>query len=492
MNSQNQNILLKENFAKLSSLQKGRLVSVYKNSPLILKLIKFIEKQKETNFNTRACIQYVYDTDANKADYKTIENRFFKLRKKLIDGLSKNKTDNKQAHAPDEELELRACIDLFNEGQKNLSYKRLEILENTCWEKNIFELLPRIIDRLIFCNQSFNTLEKNAALYKRCDLAIKLNATTQQVLKNVRRVYEINYLKGISAANNELRFIKKAADRYKQYPRFNFIYHYVSLYYKLGSSEYINKMAVLGKHHSSLKKIYQTAGRMTVFYIPNYVYYQEVHLKEISMFYYYNRCDFEEAYRESGELKKFISKNHSPKAESFFYNAFRTELAYGRYQEAKQTVDEYAEVLRKNNQIEKLPIIYALQMMLYVFAYPKIKYDNISYMESMFEQYLKWAQKNKNLLVPYEEAILVKTGYNHIKGNYAENLKLIKIVSLVPYFERKELFDLFVEFNTGFANRVKNTNELVLLKDKIKSMQFKVLRPNSVLLLKRMIGFLER
>jgi hypothetical protein len=491
MNSQNNNILLKETFSKLSSLEKERFVIAYKNSPLVLKLIEFIEKQKESNFNTRNCIQHVYGADTNAADYKVIENRFFKLRKKLIDALE-NKTEKKQTNIPEEELELRACIDLFNEGQKDLAYKRLETLESICWKKNIFELLPRIIDRLIFCNQTFNTLEKNTALYKRNDTAIKLSALTQQVLKNVRRIYEINYLKGISAADNELRFIKKIADKYRQYPRFSFIYHYVSLYYKLGSNEYIDKMDVLGKHHSALKKIYQTSGKYTVFYLPNYEYYQEIHLKEISMFYYYNRCQFEEAYRESNELKKFINKNQAAKAESFFYNAFRSELAAEHYTDAQQTVDEYAEVLRKNNQSEKLPFVYTLQMMLYVYAYPKVNPNNIPYMENMFEQYIKWSRENKNLLVPTEEALIIKTGYNYINGRFAENLKIIKNDTLAPFFEKKELYDAFVEFNTLFASKEKNTSELAKLKDKLKTLQFKVLTPNSVLLLKRMIGFLNK
>lgn len=490
MNSQNNNILLKERFSRLSSLEKERFVSSYKNSPLVLKLIEFIEKQKESNFSTPKCIQYVYGTSAGAADYKIIENRFFKLRKKLVDALAETQTITGQSNMPEEEMELWACIDLFNAGQKSLAYKRLETLENTCWKKNIFELLPRIIDRLVYCNQTFNTLEKNIALYRRYDAAIKLGALTQQVLKNVRRIYEINYLKGVSAAGNELRFIKKTADKYKQYPRFSFIYHYVSLYYKLGSSEYIDKMDVLGKHHSSLKKIYQTANNLTVFYVPNYQYYQEIHLKEISMFYYYNRCQFEEAYKELNELKKFIDKNESPKAESFFYNAFRTELAAGYYTRAEQTLNEYAEVLRKNNQSEKLPLVYTLQMMLYVNAYPKIKLSNVPYTENMFEQYLKWAKENKNVQVPYEEALIVKTGYNHINRKYAENLKLIKNETLAAYFEKKELFDVFAEFNTLFAEKEKHSNEFARLKDKIKAIQFKVVTPNSVLLLKRMYDFL--
>ncbi len=491
MSSQNHNILLKEKFSKLSALQKEKLGSEFKNAPLMLKLIAFLEKQKENTFSARNCIMQVYGVDLNASDYKTIENRFFKLRKKLIDALSENNEASTQTHNLDEEMELRECIELFNKGEKALAYKRIEDLEKRCWKKNIFELLPRIIDRLIFCNQSFNRIEDNKTIYKRYDEAVKLNTHVLQVLKKVRQVYEINYLKGISHAKSELRFIKKMADTNPKYPRFEFIYHHLSLYYKLGSSEYIDKMQVLGKHHAALKKIYKTWGNMTIFYTPNYEYYQEVHLKEISMFYLYNKLDFEEAYKESCELKKFISNNNSPKAESFFYNAFRAELAAGHYSDAKQTLDDYAAVLRKNNQSDRLPFLYTLQMMLYVYAHPKIKPDNISYTEKMFEQYIKWAKKNKNLITPYEEALIVKTGYNHIVGKYAENMRLLKENDLEKYFENKDLYNLFILFNDYFAGNKKVISSPAELKNKINALKHKVLTPNSVLLLKRMAEFVQ-
>jgi hypothetical protein len=483
--------LLQEKFAGLSGLQKEKLGNEFRKAPLMLKLLDFLEKHKGKSFSAHACINQVYGIELSDPGYKTVENRFFKLRKKLLDTLADSGESTAKAHSLDEEMELRECIDLLNKGQKDLSYKRLEELEKRCWQKNLFELLPRVIDRLIFCNQSFNRIEDNKPIYKRYDEAVRLSTLVLQVLRKVRQVYEINYQRGIGAAKSELRFIKKIADNNPDYPRFEFIYHHLSLYYKLGSSEYIDKMQVLGKHHAALKKIYQAHGNMAIFYVPNHEYYQEVHLKEISMFYLYNKCDFEEAYKESCSLKKFISDNNSPKAESFFYNAFRAELAAGHYADARHTLEEYAEVLRKNNQTDRLPFVYALQMMLYVYAYPSVKLENGAYTEKMFDQYLKWSQKNKNLVAPHEEAVIIKTGYNHIQGRYDENLDLIKAHALEGFFEHKELYKLFVDFNRHFAEEKKSSRGNRELKDRISTMKFKVLTPNSVLLLKRMESFVN-
>lgn len=493
MSSQNHNILLKEKFANLSSLQKEKLVNTYRNAPLMLKLLAFLEKAKDNNFNSHHCIQFVYGLELNNPGYKTAENRFFKLRKKLIDNLSENNevAASQQKHILDEEMELRECIDLFNKGQKDLAYRRVEELERLCWKKNIFELLPRIIDRLIFFNQTFNRIEDNKAIYKRYDEALRLNSLILQVLKKVRQVYEINYIKGISMAKSELRFIKKAADSNKKYPRFEFIYHHLSLYYKLGSSEYVDKMPVLGKHHAALKKIYQEHGNISIFYTPNYEYYQEVHLKEISMFYLYNKGDFEEAYKESCALKKFVSDNNSPKAESFFYNAFRAELAAGHYADALQTLREYGDMLRNNNQTDRLPFMHALQMMLYVYGYPKVKLENMTYTQKMFEQYIRWAQKNKNLMTPYEELMIVKMGLNHINGDHKENIALLKTPGLDKYFENPELATLFFDFMHHFASENTGRPERNQLKGRIEKLNFKAISPNSRLLLKRMQVFLQ-
>jgi hypothetical protein len=492
MSSQNHNLLLTEKFSKLTSLQKEKLASEFRNAPLMVKLIEFLEKQGDKPFTSHLCINKVYGIGLSDADYRVIENRFFKLRKKLLDRLSDlSSAVQATLNALDEEMELRECIDLLNKGQKDLSYKRLEELEKRCWQKNLFELLPRILDRLIFCNQSFNRIEANKAIYLRYDEAVRLNTLILQVQKKVRQVYEINYQKGITAAKSELRFIKKVADNNPKYPRFEFIYHHLSLYYKLGSSEYLDKMQVLGKHHAAVKKIYSEHGNMTIFYTPNYEYYQEVHLKEISIFYLYNKCDFEEAYQESCALKKFISNNDSPKAESFFYNAFRAELAAGKYTDAKQTLEEYAEMLRRNNQTDRMPFVHALHMMLYVFAYPKMKLDNLSYTEKKFDQYIKWAQKNRNLITPYEEALVIKAGYNHIREMYDENLSLLKEPALEKYFESKELHQAFANFTKHFAGESRTASERKLIREQLDALKFKVLTPNSALLLRRMSAFVQ-
>jgi hypothetical protein len=480
--------LLSERYSGLSPLQKDKLASGFRNAPLMLRLLDFLEKQKQQSFQTHTPIQFVYGITVDSPEYRVTENKFFKLRKKLLDALSEN-TEAPVHQKIDEELELRQCIELLNKGQRQLAYKRLEELEKNCWEKNIFELLPRVIDRLVFCNQSFNKLDENKAIYKRYDEAVALNTLILQFLKKVRQVYEINFRSGITAAKSELRFLKKTADRYKKYPRFAFIYHHLSLYYKLASNDYIGKMPVIGKHHAALKAILRQNGSLPIFYTPDYEYTQGVHLREISIFYQYVKCDFKEAYKESCELNKYISDNNSPKAESFYYNSFRAALAAGYYPEARKTLEEYLEVLRKNNQHDRMPFVHALLMMLYVYAYPKVKLENLPYTEQLFEQYLKWSKKNKYLVTSYEESLIVKAGYNHIRGLCGENLALAKTPGLESYFETKDLYQLFLAFTTYFAKEPsrKQADEL---KNRIDAMKFKILTPNSVLLLKRMREFL--
>ena len=489
MNSQNHNVLLQERYLRLSSLEKEQLGSRFRKAPLMQGLIRFLEEQQQRSFTTRQCIQKLYGAQSTRGEYSVIENRFFKLRKKLLESLSAKGTAD-TAHYLDEELEFRDCVDLLTKGRKELAFKRLQELEAHCWNKNLFELLPRVIDRIIFCNQSFNR-GNTLPVYERYDEAVRLNTLILQVLKKVRQIYDINYQKGIAAAKSELRFLKKTADLNARYPRFHFIYHHLSLYYKLSATEYLDKMQVLGRHHAAVKRIFKAHGNLPVFYTPNYEYHQEVHLKEISMFYHYNKGDFAEAYEESCALKNFTAQNNSPRAESFFYNAFRAELAAGKYEEAKLTLEEYAEVLRKNGQHSRLPFTCSLQMILYVYAYPRLKPEPSGYTQKMFSAYLRAAKKNQNLVAPYEELLVTQMLLNYIRGRHRQNQDLLLHPGLKTHLESPALYQLYTDFIRAGGNKEKSEPVKDSLKKRIQQLRYKVRVPNSILLLGRLEQFMR-
>ncbi len=485
MNSQNQSSMLRERFMALNDLQKGRLKGDFKNSFLMLRMIEFVESQPPDKLQSPKLISHLYKIDFHHAEYKIFENRFFKLRRKLLDYLDEN-TDRESVtnNMLPEEIEWRACLGLVNRGQKGLAFSRLEILEEKCWERNIFELLPHVIDRMIFINQSFNRIKENEPLYQRYKNATTLLNYTLEVLSKVRRIYEINYLKGISFAGTELLFVKKIADKCRNYPRFNFIYHLLSLYYKLGSRAYLQNMQVLGKHHKALHKIYLTHKCLPIFYIPNYQLQQDVHLREITMFYHYNKLEFEEAYGKSCELKEFLSYSSAPKTESFYYNAFRIEMASHRFQEAKKTLKSYEEVLTQNGRTERLSFVHTLLLALsLVSGKGGIKLENPNYSLSMLDRYLQWAEKNENLVFAFQEALIVKASCLLNEGKFIQAKKWVTDPRLDNYFENNKMLHLYRNVFNCIAKGKSDREMGEEFLSESRRMKRKLLHPHSFILL---------
>jgi hypothetical protein len=169
-NKYKMNSLLVDTYKKLSETQKTELHQRHKDSLVMLRLHDYLGQLTTADFKTSDAVTYVYK--GSHEDYRVLENRYFKLRKKLIDDMQSLSGTSTPQQLPEEEAMLNQCKYLLTLGDKKEAYKKLTALEATCWERNIFELLPAILDTIIFCNQAFNELAKNKDAYKRMEKAI--------------------------------------------------------------------------------------------------------------------------------------------------------------------------------------------------------------------------------------------------------------------------------------------------------------------------------
>src|ERR1051326_6417565 len=141
-----------DSYKKLAETEKAEMRFRLKDSPVGLSFIEFLDKCNNRNFRNSDVVQHIYKDELDKKPYAVLENRFFKLRKKITDEFLSRASDH-ATFLPEEENELQNCRKLIRENEKEAAFHRLTALEKDCWEKNIFELLPAIIDQLIFCNQ---------------------------------------------------------------------------------------------------------------------------------------------------------------------------------------------------------------------------------------------------------------------------------------------------------------------------------------------------
>jgi len=481
------NKALYDSIKKLSATEMSELRFKLKDSPVGLSFIDFFEQCTNRNFKNRDVVEHIYKNEIDKKPYSVLENRFFKLRKKITDEFL-NADQGEIGLLPEEELELHRCKSLIRDNDKETAYHRLVILEKDCWEKNIFELLPSIIDQLIFCNQSFNRLERNELLFARLEKAIDLLADISKSMMIARKVYEINFKRGIKYAKKELESLKDLAVKHSKYPRFDMCYHHVALYYKLGSSDYIDEMQVISRHYTQFRKLNDKYPLMPlVGYRINYKQYQHFHFQLIAVFYHFNRCEFEEAYLAMKEMWDMMEADETIfgiyKTESSYFNMINAMLATGRDIEADKIADLYLDFLKENDQTEKLSFAHTLKALIWCAAYPKITNVNTNFFLQKVDEYIRAVKKNENRLVSLGETEMLKAKIYFIEKKYEKAIEQLKVESLKNHLEELGLYEFYRElFHLGLTGRSRTDAEE--LKKKLNTMRYKTKSPTVLINLK--------
>lgn len=403
-----------DQYKKLQDSERLELNYKFKASPKALLFLDFLQKCTQRNFKTAEVVSLLYPEDKSTA-YPVLENRYFKLRKKLLDELQALSKDDSQQLLTDEERVLFQVKNITFQENKEAAYRQLNELEKKCWELNIFELLPTVIDQLIFYNQIFNRHAENKVLFERMERANRLLFEINKVILTARKIYELNFYVGIKGARKELALLKELAVKNKDYPRFLLCYHHISLYYKLGSSDYLSEMQVISRHLAEFKRLYAKHATMPlVSYKVNYERYQHFHFNQSTLFFYFNRCEFVDAAVACKTMWDMVNEPNSIfrtyKTESFYNNCFTVFLMAGRFEEANAINDAFIAFLKENGQQEKLSHAYSQKARLYVDTFPDsrlVKFDP-DFLLTQLNEYIKKLKKEENTLVSLDQVQTLK------------------------------------------------------------------------------------
>lgn len=452
-----------DTYTKLNETERAEFTGKFRNSPTVIRFIEFLGSSSNPNFKTRAAIEAVYGDEKEK-EYSILENRFFKLRKKIKDELEQTKrSENLYVHT-EEEQKLLFIKQLLASGNKETAHKELTELEKVCWERNIFELLPSVIDQLIFCNQSFNRLNENKPLFIRLEKAIELLHDINVCGMTTRKIYEINFTKGIKNAVSELKSLRKFASKHKEYPRFLLCYHHVSAYYKLGSKDYIGHTSEISRHLNAFKKLQSIHPMIPLMmYKVNYVQQQHMHFNQMTMSYHFGKCEFEETYQVMKEVWDVIMKENSIlkmyKTESSYYNMITAQCMTQRYQEALETINDFILYLKANHQTDKLVLANVLKARVYSDVYPQAYKIDPEFLLEQVEDYLKILKKEDNMMISLDQTLVLKAKLQIFKNQYKKAKAVIAEPVAKNYLLALNLFEPFMELinilseNSGRNNR---------------------------------------
>jgi len=486
-------------YKKLTDVQKSELNYKFKDSPVGLKFLSFLEKTSNRNFKNREVVEYIYSNEKN-VEYAVLENRYFKLRKKIYDELVAIVSSQPFAQGnllAEEEKKLYHAKSLALAENKESAYKQLIELEKECWQKNIFELLPTIIDLLVFLNQSFNQHEKNKVLYARYEKAMDALYDIQKVTLNARLIYELNFSKGIKYAQKQFAVLKDLALKNKEYPRFSMCYHHISLYYKLGSVDYYKEMHVISRHLSAYKKLYAQNPLMPLInYRANYVKYQHFHFAQSTMFYHFNRCEFEDALASIKEVWDLVHSDDSIfrvyKTEALYSNMFTLQCMAGKYEDAIVTTDLFVSFLKENNQSVNLPFAYTQKARIYTDLYPntsRLKIDK-SFLVDQLDEYIKRVKKENNSLLPYDQAQLVRLRLHVIDKEYKKALLLLEDSEVQAYLKSNGMLDLYKELLAILITHShEKWHQLLVFNKKLTQVKYKLKSPSEYLNINWLLHF---
>lgn len=487
-----------DTYKKLKTTERSELNYKFKDSPVGLRLIEFLDQCGNRNFKNQDAVSFVYNGE--KANYNVLENRYFKLRKKIMDELESNDVVIPGTLLTDEEQKLFRCKNLTLSVNKEEAFKQLTELEKECWQKNIFELLPSIIDQLIFFNQSFNRNEDNKALFKRLEKANVLLYDMNRFGMITRQIYEINYSKGIKHAKKEFNALKEIAVKNPGYPRFLLCYHHISMYYKLGSGDYINEMQVVSRHLSEFKKLYAKHPLMPLLsYKVNYVKYQHFHFNQSTTFYHFNRCEFEEANASMNEIWELVNSSDSIfrmyKTESLYSNMFNIQLLSGNYEACNRTNDHFITFLKENHQQDMLIHAYTQKAMLYACLYPAtqmIKMDS-GFLNTQVDEYIKKVRKSDNAQLSLDQVLVLKIKLLIIAKNYKKAIEILNEKVVKDHLESLKCHDLFVELITLLMqNTSALSKQFADLGKKVQQRKYKAELPGEYMHLKWLSEYISK
>lgn len=438
-----------ESFKKLNDAEQSTLIHRFKDSPTVARFIEFIKKADVPNFKTTNAINSIYVKEKDKTDFRILENRYFKLRKKLADELEQMQKADFTRLQTDEEQRFLNARHLIASENKELAYKLLVLLEKECWEKNIFELLPSIIDQLIFCNQSFNRLENNKSLFIRQKDAIVLLCDMNILGMTARKIYEIHYTNGVEHIAKDLLILRKLASKHKQYPRFLLCYYHIAAYYKLGSANAYDEKTI-SRNLTAYKRLQRKHPMIPLMqYKANYIQFQHMHFNQMMISWHFSRCEFDEAHLAMKEVWSLIVNDNSIfkmyKSESSYFNMITAQCMTKRYTEALTTINDFISYLRTNQQTDKLMIPNVLKAWIYSDIYPAVYKMNPGFLSEQVDEYIKILRKTDNRMISLDQTLVLKAKLLIIEGKFGKALQVIKDPVSLAYLEVLNLKDVFYQ-----------------------------------------------
>lgn len=456
------NNLVHAKFSQLTEASKSKLKKEFSEAPKMLRYLKLLERTSTKRIGVKEAVEHIYVGE--KESFETLRNRFFKLRKKLLDHLETPVTSGDSGiELMPLEHQLYSCRLLVAHNKYQPAKDLLERLISTCWERNIFELLPDALHLLIYCNLALNAFQENERFNEELDKANELLFNLNKQRQLARMIYQmIVERKPIQDIRLLFEKFRKTSEKFKAYPRFTLYYHFI--FASQGSAVFSDDLKGIRTSFQMVKQLSNEHPEMPVaFYEP---YGQEMiqfYLSYGESMNAFNEGDAFVAYNklmEAWAMMDRVPALRSKKTESNYSNKIAIEVATKRYKDALRTSEELLDFLIEQKKDDKKLKAYAEIIQIYTYAYPELKAPDPDFLLTKLDLYFATLPRDNHYL--YYGTILMKAIFVFQQQDCHSALKIIETEGMDVFLEHLHLSYYTDIFRLISSSDIQHARELYI------------------------------
>lgn len=364
-------------YDSLDKSKQTKLKTSFASSPKMSAYINLI--MQDGLINTNKAVSIIYKEELDNTPRNTLVNRFYKLRNKLRLWFLKQLKDHPICLTKEEqELAFLRLLTIQNEHYYAL--EQLYLLEETCWQRNLFELLPEVLSLILRCLRGIeqlnqkkfkNYLDKLSHAHELLQLLHLFQYYTDAF--NQEQIAKAEYKPALSK-------LKRQIKPFEQYPRFTILYHFISFSVGAFLEPSVKKSSnALSRHLNQYKQLSSQYPAIPIHtFEPYHREKVQAHFLCTEAAYWYHKQELKKCCACLDERKALLSK-HPNLNINVTANLLQNIILF--YMSAERELDalEYTEQLRQHevtNTNKRMDIPHFIfQMVIYTRLFPKVKIE---------------------------------------------------------------------------------------------------------------------
>ncbi|MDQ3108465.1 MAG: hypothetical protein M3R17_01100 [Bacteroidota bacterium] len=481
------NQLLQNRYNDLGTDEIFQLRHKLSDSPRALLLLDLLEKRRDKKINISDAVGFIYKNETE--NFETLRNRFFKLRKQVIEYIGENgNTKNSGGYSllPFEEAVYKSR-QLISENHFQLAKVELKQLITECRKQNIFEVLPDALSQLTYCNMAMNVLKENDKLLDEISDSSLLLHDLRNAQANSRKIYQCVLSKQYAPIPAILRQLRRLAIARAGFPRFRILYHFTVVGYTIGIPGFSTRAHA--RHLGALKKLMNKyPGMPAGYYEPNGTALMQFYMLMAEGNYLFMKGDVASCYayfKESWEIMERTPNLRIRRADSYFSNRIAIEIATGRFREALKTAEDLIEFQKEQRQEEKRLKGFAEMATIYSYAFPSMKCPNPDFLMSQLKSYVSILRKNESPLLGDGLSTLAIFCFMHGEWKAAKKLMQDENTQLIFHKMNLTIYNKLLVMAPSTP-----ANEITALKAEIEKQLHKAVSTDMVFAIRRALNLL--